>query len=149
VTVVIPAQAIADAKSADSELWPVLLALAGPESSWRSDAIGDKGCSIGYLQMNMCGGLGTPYSRQELLDGVRNFSLGAQYIRQERAGGKSLYDALWPWSARPQAWALLRRMESEGIEGIGAIGVFTGGGNAGGGFLILGLIALGIIIVLR
>jgi len=149
VAVAVPAQAIADAKAADGELWPVLLAIAGPESSWRADAIGDNGTSFGYLQMHTPGGLGDGHSIAELLDGVTNLRLGAQYIRQRLANGASLYDALSPWSARPQAWALLQRMENEGIEGEGAIDDFTDGqsANAGGGGVVL-LLAIAIIAVI-
>ncbi len=115
----IPARAIADAQAGAGELWQVVLAIAGPESGWDPRAVGDAGCSLGYLQMNRCGGLGVGHSEAELFDGVSNFRLGAEYIRGRLAGGATLWDALQPWSARPAAWALLGRIQTEGIDGIG------------------------------
>lgn len=149
MAVQIPAQAIVDAKAGAGELWEVVLAIAGPESSWRADAIGDcklyKGgpivpCttpraqpySFGYLQMYTDGGLGDGHSAAELLDGPANFRLGAEYIRRRLAGGASLYAALSPWTTRDAAWALYQRIKSEGIEPVGSAvapgPTFTGAG---------------------
>ena len=135
--IAVPAQALADAQGADGELYPVLLALARFESGYNPGAIGDNGCSYGYLQMNRCGGLGAPYSEAQLLDGPTNMRLGAQYIRGRLAAGASLYDALSPWSVRPQAWELLQDMQAQGIEGAGGSGAALAlGGAEGGGFLV-------------
>jgi hypothetical protein len=126
----IPAQAIADSQAA-GELWQVVLAIAGPESSWRADAIGDAGCSIGYLQFNMCGGLGTGIAKETLLHGPTNMRLGAEYIRGRLARGDSLWDAMQPWSARPAAYELYQQILSEGIEGVSTPGgsVLQASGN--------------------
>lgn len=142
----IPAQAILDAKTADSDLWQLLLAIAGPESGYRSDAVGDNGCSLGYLQFNTCGGLGNGHSQAELFNGVNNFRLGAQYIKGRMANGASLYEALQPWSARDLALALYNRIRSEGIEGEGSVSVVTGS-NAGGTLILIGALALLLIVL--
>lgn len=143
MTVRIPASAVSDANTADAGLALVLLALAGPESGWNPGAVGDGGCSLGYLQLNRCGGLGAGYSETELLDGVTNFGLGAAYIRERLATGASLYDALEPWSARPAAWALYQRITAEGIESAGptptAAGLPVGVGVLVGLVLVLWL----------
>lgn len=127
MAVQVPYQALQDAQSADGELWPVLLALAWPESRYNPGAIGDNGCSKGYLQFNQCGGLGAGHSDAELLDGPSNMRLGAQVIRGKLASGMSLWDALQPWSTRPTAWALLQQMQAEGIEGAGPVPQLAGG----------------------
>lgn len=114
----IPAQAIRDAQAADAELWPVLLAIAGPESSWNPGAIGDGGTSFGYLQFHQEGGLGDGHAIADLLNGPYNMQAGAQYIRGRLASGASLWDALQPWSTRPAAMDLLARIQSEGVDGV-------------------------------
>lgn len=139
MAVQIPAQAIQDARAGAGELWQVVLAIAGPESSWRADAIGDNGCSIGYLQMNTCGGLGTGIPRETLLHGPTNMRLGAEYIRRRLATGASLWDALAPWSARPAAWELLQRIHREGVVPIGSASpmpIVPGGSTAGAAALL-------------
>lgn len=139
MSVSVPAQALADARAADSDLWPVLLAIAGPESGYNPRAVGDQGCSKGYLQFNQCGGLGAGHSDSELLDGVSNFRLGAQYIRGRLNAGAGLYDALSPWSTRGAAWALYQRMQSEGIEGAGSVPAV---GGSGPNWLLVGIAAV-------
>lgn len=148
MAVQVPAQAIEWAKSADAELWPVLLALAKYESGFDPQAVGDGGCSKGLLQYNTCGGLGNGHSDAELFDPVVILTLGAQYIRREMASGKSLYEALWPWSVRPSAWALLQRMCAEGIEGAGAVPTCQSVGQDGdhGGLVVLGILAFGLLV---
>jgi hypothetical protein len=144
MAVQIPAQAILDAKTADSDLWQLLLAIAGPESGYRSDAVGDAGCSLGYLQFNTCGGLGNGHSQAELFNGANNFRLGAQYIKGRMANGASLYEALQPWSARDLAWALYDRIRSEGIEGEGSV---LAGNGSGGTLILIGAMALLLIVL--
>lgn len=141
MAVSIPIRAVQDARQADSELWRILLAIAGPESGWRSQAKGDcklnwggaiipcavEGSfptSFGYTQLHIDGGLGAGYAPEVLLDGVTNFRLAARHIRGELSAGKSLYDALWPWSARPEIWALYQRIQSEEI-----VEALNGNGN--------------------
>lgn len=148
MAVQIPAQAIADARAGAGELWQVVLAIAGPESDWHSQAIGDGGCSIGYLQMNMCGGLGSGISKDVLLDGPTNFRLGANYIRGRLNQGATLYDALQPWSARPAAWALYQRIQAEGIQGISSTGV-DGAVSLGDPKILLALVVLAVIVLGR
>lgn len=148
MAVSIPSQAIADAQAADSELWPVLLAIAGPESTWYAKAKGDYKLawggpivpkdtpgafptSFGYLQYYQDGGLGTGIDANILLDGPSNMRLGASYIRGRLREGASLYDALSPWSARPEAWALLQRIQTEGVAGAGAVPMVAGGNVQG------------------
>ncbi len=127
MTVVIPGNVISAAQIADPDLWELLLAIAGPESTWRPDAIGDDGCSIGLVQLNTCGGVGTGYSIAQLMDPITNFSIGAQQIRAGLAAGESLYAALWPWrSTRDAALALYQRIQVEGV----VAGEPTGGPHA-------------------
>ena len=135
MAVQIPIQAVHDAQEADFGLRDILLAIAGPESGWDSQAKGD--CklawggiivpcitpgsfptSFSYTQLHIDGGLGDGIPPERLLNGVYNFQLAARHIRGEIASGKSLYDALWPWSARPAIWALYERIQAEGIEGV-------------------------------
>mgnify|MGYP001584767810 CR=1 FL=1 len=108
--------------------------------------------SFGYTQFHVDGGLGTGIASEVLLDGVTNFRLAAQHIRGDLAAGNSLYDALWPWTARPQIWVLYQRILVEGIEGVS-----NGGGNGrnGGGKIpvsstlvvpILALLAIWIVV---
>lgn len=166
MAVSIPIQAVNDAKTADSELWEILLAIAGPESTWRAWAKGDcklawggaivpctvEGSfptSFSYTQLHVDGGLGTGYAPEVLLNGVTNFRLAAQHIRGELSAGRTLYEALWPWTTRPQAWALYQRILAEGIEGI------SNGGDNGNGKIptdstlalpILALLAIWIVV---
>lgn len=145
LTVQVPAQALADAQGADGDLWPVLVALAKPESGYNPRAVGDGGCSLGYLQFNQCGGLGAGHPDEELLDGPSNMRLGAQYIRGRLNGGASLWDALQPWSTRSQAWELLQQMQAEGVEGAGQVPQLAGSGGSGGNgavALVMGAIIL-------
>ncbi len=148
MSVQVPAQAIEDARGADGELYPVLLAIARYESGYNPQAIGDGGCSKGYLQFNQCGGLGAGHSDAELLDGPSNMRLGAQYIRGRLAGGASLWDALQPWSVRSQAWALLQQMQAEGIEGAGSVPAWTGNGSPQVSGAALGLAAVVALLIL-
>ncbi len=147
MSVQIPPQAIADARAGAAragypELAPVLLALAGPESTWRADAakVDAIECSYGYLQMNRCGGLGNGHDVAELLDGPSNFALGARVIGDRLAAGASLRDALRDWSTRDQALALLPEIQA-------ALGAMPPAGgdsstNTGGGLLAVALLAL-------
>lgn len=163
MAVQIPAQAIADAQSA-GELKDIVLAIAGPESSWNADAKGDyklyrggpivpKGTpgaqpySFGYLQFYTDGGLGDGHSTANLLNGVYNMRLGASYIRSRLAGGASLYQALSPWSSRENAWALYQRIRAEGIEGVGSVTSSTGTPNLGNVGALLLVAALGLLLL--
>jgi hypothetical protein len=103
-----PAGAINDAQAGAAaagypDLWPLLLAIARYESTWRTGAVGDNGCSLGYLQFNQCGGLGAGHGAAELFDGVANMRLGAQIIGDRLAAGWSLRDALRDWTTRDLA----------------------------------------------
>lgn len=146
MAVSIPAQAISDAKDGAAELWTVVLGIAGNESGYdpRAQKVDNVECSYGYLQMNRCGGLGDGYSPEQLLDGVTNFRLGAEYIRGRLNAGASLYDALQPWqSTRDADIALYNRIQSEGIEGYGSV---DGGGSlASGGGSILAILAIAVL----
>ncbi len=135
MAVQIPPQAIADAKAGAGDLWQIVLAIAGPESGWDSQAKGDYKLawggplvdrntpgafptSFGYTQFHVDGGLGTGIPVDRLLNGVENFRLAAEHIRADMALGKSLAEALWPWSTRDAAWELYQRILSEGIAGV-------------------------------
>ena len=132
MAVSVPANVIAAAQAADSELWQIMLAISYYESGYCTNNIGDAGCSIGCMQMNMCGGLGTGHSKEELLDPYTNFRLAAQHIRADLANGRTLYEALWPWQpTRDRAWPLYDQMVMEGV--VAGPPVETGGGNGSGG----------------
>lgn len=137
MAVEIPAQAVADARAGAAragypDLWPLLLAVAGPESNWNPQPPGynDDGSSFGYLQLHVGGisplfpgaGLGDGHAAAELLDGPTNFAIGAKIIGDRLAAGASLADALQPWSTRPAALALYDRIRAEGIAGEAAAG---------------------------
>lgn len=149
MAVSIPYQAIADAKQADPELWPILLAIAGPESTWRPEAVGDNGCSIGYMQMNTCGGLGDGHSKEELFNGVRNFQLAAQYIHGRLNSGASMYDAISPWTTRPTAWTIYQQILSEGIVGVDQMPGIPGPAAANSGLVKVGLAAVGLYLIVN
>lgn len=91
------------------EIMPYLMSVSWYESRWDPQAIGDNGCSVGYVQFNQCGGMGAPYSREELLDGARNMQLLAEWIAVHRAAGYEIEDILAPWSVR---WPAIRLAES-------------------------------------
>lgn len=146
----IPAQAVRDAYAADAELAPVLLAIAGPESTWRAnpEPPGDDGSSFGYTQLHVGGisvlypgaGLGDGHPIEQLRDGVTNFRIAAAAIRARLArNGGDMYDALQPWSTRDEAWALLQQIKTESIVGGAAQPVVTGGAGA---LVVLGLLTL-------
>ena len=141
MSVQIPAQAIADAQAGAGELWQVVLALAQYESGFDPRAVGDGGCSKGALQFNTCGGLGVGHSDAELFDAVSNYRLGAQYIRQRLNAGVSLWDALQLWPVRPQAWALLQRIQQEDIVGTGDMPRIGTGVMNGAVLLLVAIIA--------
>ena len=92
------------------EITPYLMAVSWYESRWTPDAIGDHGCSLGYVQFNVCGGMGRPYSPEELLDGGRNMQLIAEYIAVHRSAGYEIEDILAPWSVRYPAIRLAESM---------------------------------------
>ncbi len=80
------------------------MGIAGAESSWRPNALGDEAagpthavgprtyntyrdpatgryyCSLGLLQLNICGGQGTGYSPESLLDARTNARIGTSRI---------------------------------------------------------------------
>lgn len=91
------------------------MAVAHYESRWTPTAVGDGGCSFGYMQFNRCGGLGSQYSRAELLDGPTNARLFVEYVAVHLAAGYEMADILQPWSVRWPAPAL-----AEGMEGADA-----------------------------
>ncbi len=112
--------ALATAKAASATLWPVLLAIAKFESVWDPAALGDyklvRGgpiverttpgsfpCSFGYLQFYTDGGLGDGHPVDKLLDGAYNMRLGATSIQDQLDLGRTLYQALRPWSTRDAA----------------------------------------------
>ncbi len=120
----VPAYVIEHARAADAELWPVLVAIARYETwpRWDPASQGDYKLelggplvpavtdgafptSFGYLQFHTDGGLGTGINPSVLLDGRTNMRLGAQHLRFELGRGKTLYEAMWPWSTRDLAWA--------------------------------------------
>jgi hypothetical protein len=92
------------------------MAVAHWESRWTPGAIGDNGCSIGYMQWNTCGGLGRGYDRAALLDGSTNARLWVEYVAVHLAAGYDMAAILQPWSVRDQALAM-----AEGMEGADAL----------------------------
>ena len=91
------------------------MSVAWHESRWQADARGDNGCSLGYMQLNRCGGLGAPYSEAELLDGPTSARLFAEYVAVHLAAGYSITDTLAPWSVRSQALEMMRGMEGADV----------------------------------
>lgn len=91
------------------------MAVAHWESRWTPGAVGDGGCSFGYMQFNRCGGLGTPYSRAALLDGRTNARLFVEWCAVHLAAGYDMAAILQPWSVRWQALEM-----AEGMEGASA-----------------------------
>ena len=125
MTVAVPAFAYADAMAADPDLAPALLSISRYESTYGTQPYGDYGLggarpdeatSFGPMQLFTRGGLGDGHPIEELLDGPSNYRFGATEIRRRLANGQSLYEAMQPWSVRPQAYALYERMMAEGIE---------------------------------
>lgn len=92
------------------------MAVAHFESRWQPEAIGDGGCSLGYMQFNRCGGLGTPYTRAQLLDGPTSARLFYEWCHVHLAAGYDMPDILAPWSVRWQALEL-----ADGMEGASAL----------------------------
>lgn len=91
------------------------MAVAHYESRWQAEAIGDNGCSIGYMQWNICGGLGRGYDRAALLDGSTNARLFVEWTAVHLAAGYDMAAILQPWSVRDQALEM-----AEGMEGASA-----------------------------
>jgi hypothetical protein len=122
VALAVPGQAIGDARRGASEagypeLWPLLVALAYYESIGNPGAIGDAGCSFGYLQFNTCGGLGQGEAIGDLLDGVYNMRLGARIIGDRLRAGWDVWSAVRDWTTRPQAIPLYQQIVAEGVGG--------------------------------
>ena len=73
------ADAIADEYGVSRE---ALRNLAYYESRWDPNAVGDKGCSIGIAQLNLC--VHTNISREQALDPI----WALRYAAKERAAGR-------------------------------------------------------------
>ena len=65
---------------------PILsLATAWQESGWRSNAVGDAGCSHGWFQSNQCGGAGTGIDAATLQDPGFNVRQWLERLSRGRA----------------------------------------------------------------
>jgi hypothetical protein len=122
VALAMPGQAIGDAQRGAAaagypELWPLLVALAYYESTGNPGAIGDAGCSFGYLQFNTCGGLGQGQAIGDLLDGVYNMRLGARIIGDRLRAGWDVWSAVRDWTTRAHAIPLYQQLVAEGVVG--------------------------------
>lgn len=148
MSVAIPALAVRDAQEGAARagypgVWQILLALAGPESGYnpRPPGYNDDGSSFGYLQLHVGGlsalfpgaGMGDGHATAELLDGPSNMAIGAAHVGAQLAAGRSVAEALAPWSTRPAALALLERIQTEGIATEGGDQGAGGGDVPGGG----------------
>ena len=119
------------------------LAIAGPESGYNPNAVGDGGTSFGLLQFHQGGGLGDAYSASDLMDPVFNLAAGMRYIQSRLDAGASPYEAISPWSTRDAAMANLP-------EAAAALGVQIPGGPAvaAGSGVVLAVIAFLVILAL-
>lgn len=128
------------ARGGAGDLAPVIVALAWAETggSFDPEAVGDAGCSKGWLQFNQCGGLGQGHPDAELFDPVASAALAAGYLRGRLArNGGDLRDAMAPWSTRDAALAVLPQL---GVD-VGSVAPAPAGG---GGALVVGLVLVGV-----
>lgn len=138
----IPAPAWSWARSGAGGLAPVILALAWAETrgSFDPGAVGDDGCSLGWLQFNTCGGLGAGRPAAELFDPVASAAIAAGYITDRlAANGGDVRDALEPWTTRDMALSVLPQIQAE-FDAAGAGPIAGVGGGAG----VVGLVVLGL-----
>jgi hypothetical protein len=91
------------------------MAVAHWESRWTPGAVGDSGCSLGAYQFNRCGGLGSAYTAEQLLDRETSSRLFYEWCAVHLAAGYDMTDILAPWSVRWEALAM-----AEGMEGASA-----------------------------
>ena len=91
------------------------MATAWHESRWDASGVGDSGCSLGAYQFNRCGGLGSAYTREQLLDRETSSRLFVEWTAVHLAAGYTIEDILQPWSVR---WAALEM--AEGMQGADA-----------------------------
>lgn len=103
----------------------LMLAVAGFESGFNPWARGDQCaavglcdwgghdqegyCSFGLFQFNRCGGAGANHPIESLLDATYNAELAAYTMRYRYDATGSWYEALQPWSVRPNAWTVYQQ----------------------------------------
>jgi len=87
-----------------SELWPVIDRVVQLESSWNPNAHNTKGeDSVGLFQLNRAGGLGSGYSVTQLMTPETNIEIALSAIEGALKGGKSVEQALSPWTTSKTA----------------------------------------------
>ena len=152
----IPASVVADARAAQAQTGAsdtaaaLALAVAGPESGYNPNAVGDSGSSFGLTQLHTNangdgGGLGNGYSVSQLLDPVKNLAIAMGHIQGQLDNGATPLESIGAWSTRNTAIGAL----NEALEALGAAPLAGGSGSGSGingetGLPSKGAVALGI-----